>query len=657
MGIPILPPSTLNYITPGVSPYIGREGHRVLTLTASDSVTIDLEELGSGEFDPNGLAEVLTELGLEGLVRDPLFMGQLAGKEAPSVVRQVRIVTSINDLAQVVAAAKEAGRISMYTEAQPMEAGGHEVIGFSVFAGLGQAFYVPLSHQGQGEVKQLPVEVVAQSLGPVLSDPQVLKVGHDLKYEMGALLGAGFSLAGVSIDTMLAAYLLTPGVEEGYSLDRVAAEYLGVRLISPQEVRTQGGEQVGLEAVPVGQAAKYCAEAAWAIWALADRLGEALLEEGLEPLFRDVEVPLVEVLAEMELAGVAVDEDKLTVLAEEFRGRRDEVEKEIHLLAGEKFNIGSQAELSQVLFEKLRLPTGPRTKTGFYSTEREVLENLATEYPVAGEVLKWRQFTWLRAFCASTLAGSINADTGRIHASFNQMVVVSGRLSISEPPLQGTPGRSDEGRKVREAFMAGLGRKLVCADYSQLDLRVAAHLSRDPRLIEAFENDEDIHARTAAEVARIDLKKVTPDMRRMAKEVNFGILFGMGPAGLGRRCGVSTREAKSYRDKWFRRYHGVDTCRRKVWADAAETGEVRTLLGRRRPFPKLDRKGKRDAFATFVQGSATDLVKMAMIKLYRRLKEEGWPARITLQVHDELLVEVDADKADEVAEALSANKE
>jgi DNA polymerase-1 len=566
------------------------------------------------------------------------------------------VVQRIEQLEGLVRKIVAAGGVSVDTETTSTDPVAARLVGISLCVDPQTVAYLPVAHRGEGQV-QLPLAEVKRVLGPVLADPQLKKTGQHFKYDQVVLQSHGFAVDGLAFDSMLASYVLNPS-RLSHGLDALAAEFLGVRTISYKEVTSRGGEQVLFDLVPVRDAARYSGEDAWVALLLREKLVPMVEQAGLASLLYDVEVPLSSVLAGMELCGVKVDVERLHALSREFEARLLTIEREVHQLAGAPFNIGSPKQLGEVLFEKLQLPTRKKTKTG-YSTDVQVLEELASLHPLPARVLEYRSLSKLKSTYADVLPTLVNPKTGRVHTSFNQAATATGRLSSSDPNLQNIPVRQDEGRKIREAFIHEPGRVLLSADYSQIELRVLAHLCGDKTLMAAFRSGEDIHTRTAAEIFHVLPGLVTRQQRGMAKTVNFGILYGMSAFRLSREYGISNKEAKAFIDAYFARYPKVKEFADRTVRQAAETGMVETLLKRRRYVPEVRAQaaqvraaGERIAVNTPVQGSAADIVKLAMLALERRLRDARLPAAMVLQVHDELVLEVAAGREKEVAEVV-----
>ncbi|MDE2484409.1 MAG: DNA polymerase I, partial [candidate division NC10 bacterium] len=476
-----------------------------------------------------------------------------------------------------------------------------------------------------------------ERLRPVLSGEKPVKIGHDLKRTMAALERRGVVLRGLSFDTMVASYLLDPNRSD-HSLTALALEQLGISPTSESEAKERDDRRE--------EAMRRAAEEAHLVWQLKEVLRSRLEQSGLSPLFTTIEMPLIEVLASMEEVGFKVDADQLDELGKELEGQLSRLESRIFALAGERFNINSPKQLADVLFQRLKLQPLKRTKTG-YSTNMEVLQRLAMTHELPAEVLNYRSLAKLKSTYVDVLRRLADRVSGRIHTSFNQTVTATGRLSSSEPNLQNIPVRTEIGRRIRQAFIASKGHRLLSADYSQIELRILAHLSQDQALIAAFTAGADVHRSTAAEIFGVQPEDVTAEMRRRAKVINFGIIYGMSPFGLAAELEISQEEAGLYIDRYFQIYHGVKTFIDRTVCEARELGFVSTLWGRRRAIPELKRSdqavrqlGERLAVNTPIQGSAADLIKVAMIAIFRRLRSERLETKMILQIHDELLFEV-----------------
>ena len=556
-----------------------------------------------------------------------------------------RGVLSASDLDALVAELKAAERFAFDTETTSLDAVRADLVGLSFAVRPGEAWYIPVGHYYLGVPEQLDRTMVLERLRPLFEDPQKPKIGQNAKYDALVLRRAGITVAGITVDTMLASYLANPAASS-HGMDALAAELLGYKTISYKEMTGSGKNQIGFAEVEVEKAIVYAAEDADITLRLAQKLEPQLKEAGQEQLFHDVEMPLMDILTDMEWSGVRIDADFLGALSQEMAGKLAALEKTIFELAGGPFNVASPKQLGEVLFERLKLPRGRKTKTG-WSTDVEVLTGLAAEQPIAARLLEHRSLSKLKGTYCDALPKLVNPDTGRIHTSFNQAVTATGRLSSSDPNLQNIPIRSEEGGRIREAFVPAEGNLLLSADYSQVELRLLAHLADEAVLKEAFAKGEDIHARTASEVFGVFPEMVTAEMRRQAKTINFGVIYGMGAFSLGKDLGIPTREAQAFIDNYFARYPGIRAFMESKRQEAREKLYVTTLLGRRCAVPEIHSKNgavrsyaERNAINYPIQGSAADLIKVAMVNVHRRLEKEGLAAKMVLQVHDELVFDV-----------------
>jgi DNA polymerase-1 len=485
------------------------------------------------------------------------------------------------------------------------------------------------------------------SLKPLLENPRIPKVGQNIKYDWIVLKRSGIDLQGVIFDTMLASHLLNP-IRRAHNLETIAAEYLDHKMISYEEVTGSKKGNKGFDEVSVEDAVPYACEDADITLMAYEVLKPKLKEGGFDSLFKEVEMPLIPVLVHMEMLGICVNRDRLVAVSKEFERQLHEAEDRIYAIAGERFNVQSHQQLGRILFESLKLPIQKKTKkkTG-YSTDVEVLTALSLEHELPALVLQYRSLAKLKSTYADALVDLIHPETNRIHTSYNQTVTVTGRLSSSNPNLQNIPVRTEEGRKIRAAFLPRKGWTMLSADYSQIELRLLAHYSEDPTLVQAFEQDQDIHAHTAAEVFQLLPGLITREMRRQAKIINFGIIYGMSPFRLSKELGISHKMARIYIENYFRRYKGVKRFIEETKEKARRAGKVTTLLGRHRSLPEILSKNRtarefaeRTAVNTPLQGSAADLIKVAMIRIHRTFDEMRLESKMLLQVHDELVFEV-----------------
>ncbi|NOZ24472.1 MAG: DNA polymerase I [Nitrospirae bacterium] len=511
------------------------------------------------------------------------------------------------------------------------------LVGIAFSPEKGKGYYVPVSHRDGPEVS-----AALDAFRAVYENGSISKAGHDLKGQILVLRKSGIDVRGDLYDTMVASYLLNPN-RQGHDLQEVVLEHLSLRIRTLKEVL---GKRSSLADVPVDEAAGFSASNAAVVLELEDVLFRKLKDDGLEKVYSEIEMPLIKVLADMEETGIKVDTSLLQELSKELERELAALQTRIYFLAGEEFNINSPKQLSSVLFDSLGLRPRRKTKTG-YSTEVGVLEELALEHELPGEILNWRTLSKLKSTYVDVLPRLVNPETGRIHTSFNQTVTATGRLSSSDPNLQNIPVRGEWGTRIRKAFVAEEGFVLLSADYSQIELRILAHLSGDEGLIDAFRSGVDIHTRTAAELFGVSGDEVTHEMRRVAKTVNFGVVYGISAFGLSGAIGSTREDARVYIEQYFEKHPGVRRYVKQVVEDAARVGHVRTLFGRKREIPELRSRnaqkralGERLAMNTPIQGTAADIIKKAMVNISSRLKTGGLRSRMLLQVHDELVLEV-----------------
>ncbi len=522
-----------------------------------------------------------------------------------------------------------------------------ELVGVSFAVETGSAAYVPCAHDYPGAPDQLSRELVLAKLKPLLEDKSKAKVGQNLKYDMSVLARYDITLRGVKFDTMLESYVLN-SVASRHNLDDLALKYLGLGTTHFEDVAGKGAKQLTFNEVPLEQAGPYAAEDADVTLRLHEAIWPRLsAEPGLRSVFEDIELPLVTVLSRIERNGVLLDSALLMEQSRELAERMQKLTEEAFELAGEKFNLGSPKQLQQIFFEKLKLPVLRKTPKGQPSTAENVLSELALDYPLPRVIMDYRSLSKLKSTYTDQLPKQVHASTGRVHTSYHQAVAATGRLSSQDPNLQNIPIRTEEGRKVRKAFIAAPGYKLVAADYSQIELRIMAHLSHDEGLVKAFNLGEDIHRATASEVFGVAIDEVRDFQRRSAKAINFGLIYGMSAFGLARQLGIARGDAQEYIDRYFERYPGVRVYMDQTRQLAAEQGFVETIFGRRLYLPEITasnfqrRQGaERTAINAPMQGSAADIIKRAMIKVDQWLQDTGVDARIIMQVHDELVLEV-----------------
>ena len=564
---------------------------------------------------------------------------------ADSDEKDYRAIYSLDEVDDVVDACRDADLFAFDLETTSLDPMDADIVGMSFSWQPDQAVYIPTGHDDPQAPEQLDLDDVLERVTPLLEDRTPKKVAQHYKYEWLVLQSYDIEFAGVAHDTMLMSYLLEPG-NNSHSLDAIALDHLNHSTTTFSDVAGSGASQKRFDEVPVDEATPYACEDAditlMACRVLAEQLED---DDKLVDLERDLEIPLSRILGIMERRGIGVDRDILDEMSRQFDAELDELKADIAEYAGEEVNPNSPKQLRKVLFDKLGLPVKKRTKTG-PSTARSVLEQLEDEHPLPGLILEYRSFAKLKGTYVDALPDLIHEETGRIHSDFNQAVTATGRLSSSNPNLQNIPIRTERGRQIRGAFVADDGHLLLAADYSQIELRLMAHLSGDEALVEAYRDGKDIHSFTASQIFDVDLADVTAEQRRAGKTVNFGVMYGMGSRRLARDLEISTSEAKSYIDEYFARYEGVSEYFDELVDNARQTGYARTMFGRRRHLPNLDSGGRQKAYAeraainTPIQGTAADIIKFAMVEMQRKIEAEDLPYDMLLQVHDELIFEV-----------------
>ncbi len=631
---------------------------RLVTIDDRAPVEFNVEALRVQPPDDKVLTDLFQELEFRQLQQE----FRVASRAEPET--RYSAILSLEALEALVA---KLGRCRLFavdtetTSENPMAA---SLVGVSVAWEPNAAAYIPCGHRYIGVPDQIPREVVLARLKPVLEDASIAKVGQNIKYDWTVFRRHGVDLAGVAFDTMLGSYLLNPS-KRAHNLDQIALDFLDHQNITFADVAGKGKGALTFDQVTLEQAVPYACEDADITLRAYEVLRPQLDALGLMELMAQVEMPLVPVLMEMEMTGVRLDQQKLHELSKSFSHQLQRLEEEIYLLAGEKFNIQSSQQLGRILFEKLQLPTAKKTKkkTG-YSTDVEVLTHLAEQHELPALLLRHRTLAKLKSTYVDALLDQVDPGSGRIHTSFNQTVAATGRLSSSDPNLQNIPIRTEEGREIRKAFIARPDWYLLSADYSQIELRILAHCAEDEILIQSFANNEDIHARTASEVFHTPLDQVPAELRRQAKVINFGIIYGMSAFGLSRELGISNKMAQTYIDSYFERYSGVRAYMARAVEEARRTQRSSTLLGRIRLLPDIAsgnptirQFAERTAINTPIQGTAADLIKVAMIRIAALLKARELKTRMLLSVHDEIVFEVPPDELDLVGRLIPETME
>jgi DNA polymerase-1 len=631
-----------------------RLSYRLVCLDDEAPLPLGLEELRRRPFDPRTLLAFLQENGFKSLAGR---IEQLAGaaEEARSErretgARRFAALASLAELDDLLARAVEAGRLAIDTETTSLNLARARLVGVCLAVEPGEGFYLPIAHVdefGQRRDGQHDLAEVVERLRPVLADPSVLKIGHNIKYDMGVLARYGLEVSPVD-DTMLISYVLH-GASHGHGMDELAKRYLDYDPIPYEAVCGKGASQIGFAEVAIDKATAYAAEDAEVTLCLWQSLRPRLLEERMLTVYETVDRPIVPIVAEMEGRGIKVDAHRLRRLSADFTQRMAEREAEAYKLAGRSFNLGSPKQLGEVLFDELNLGgAGRKTKTGAYATGADILEELALQgHELPRVILDWRQLQKLTRTYTDALVEQIDPDTGRVHTSYSLAATSTGRISSNDPNLQNIPIRTEEGRKIREAFVAEEGHLLVSVDYSQIELRLLADMADIKPLKEAFANNIDVHAVTASQMFGVPVDTVGGDLRRSAKTINYGIVYGIGAFGLAQRLGIPQAKAREYIESYFQQYPGIRDYMDKTKAQAREKGFVCTLWGRRCFVPEINAKipsrrayAERAAINAPVQGTAADIMKRAMARVWRTLRRELPEARLLLQVHDELVLEV-----------------
>ncbi len=627
---------------------------QLVTINRSVDLDMDPSDLAVSAPDVAALKNWYSRLEFKTWLSEILDEGSAevpAGDETPDY----EIILDQKRFDQWIERLSAAEQFAFDTETTSLDYMSADLVGVSFAAEPGRAAYVPFGHSYEGAPKQLAEASVLSALKPLLESETKGKIGQNLKYDMSVLAKYGIRLSGVRYDTMLESYVLDSTATR-HDMDSLALKYLSHKTISYEDVAGKGAKQKRFDEVRIDEAGPYAAEDA----DIALRLHLALwprlsAEESLRSLFEEIEIPLIAVLSIMERNGVKVDAKMLGKQSKELERRIKAIEEEAYAEAGEEFNLGSPKQIQSILFDKLELPVRSKTPKGQPSTAESVLADLAAEFPLPRLILEYRAMSKLKSTYTDALPDRINPKTGRVHTSYHQAVASTGRLSSTEPNLQNIPIRTEAGRRIRKAFVAEPGYRLLAADYSQIELRIMAHLSRDEGLIGAFEAGEDIHRATAAEVFGVKDGKVSDEQRRRAKAVNFGLIYGMSAFGLARQLGISRGEAQEYVDTYFARYPGVKSFMDETRERARDRGYVETVFGRRLYLPEIKSRNaqrrqyaERTAINAPMQGTAADIIKRAMVRIHRWLEKDSPDARMIMQVHDELVFEVAEDNLDQV---------
>jgi DNA polymerase-1 len=612
-------------------------------------------DLRRGEVDLDALMKALKRFEFNSWLQE---LGN-RDDEAPAENTDYRAIGELEDLDALVSELKSCKLFAFDTETTSLDPMQAELVGLSFSAQAGQAAYIPVGHDYAGAPKQLDRNDVLARLKPLLEDPQQKKVGQHLKYDMNVLSCCDIQVAGVAFDTMLESYVFN-STGSRHNMDALALKYLGRQTTHYEDIAGKGAKQISFSQVPMEDATHYAAEDADITLQLHEHLWPRLQKEpALAAVLQDIEIPLIPVLARMEQCGVLIDGEVLAGQSAEMAKQIIQLEKEAHGVAGQPFNLGSPKQLQQILFEKLGLPAIRKTPKGQPSTAEDVLQELAADYELPSLILEYRSLSKLKSTYTDKLPEQINPRTGRVHTSYHQAVAATGRLSSSDPNLQNIPIRTPQGRRIREAFVAPEGCLIMACDYSQIELRIMAHLSGDPGLLKAFRDRVDVHQATASEVFEVPYDEVDSDHRRAAKAINFGLMYGMSAFGLARQLKIGRAEAQAYMDTYFMRYPGVQQFMEDTRVKAREQGYVETLFGRRLYLPDINasnmqrRQGaERAAINAPMQGTAADIIKRAMISVDSWMQQEKPDARLVMQVHDELVFEVRENQLESLKQAV-----
>jgi len=614
---------------------MSRELARIRT---KEDVPFELAASRIGNPDTDALKTLFKEFEFSSLLQELMLREEQLAGQYETILTEAALIGAVEEI-------RNTGSFSVDLILSSPEAMRAGIVGIALGIRPGKAVYIPLGHSYAGTPSQLTQDQVWNLISPLLGNAAILKHGHDLKTIKIVLERNGLSLSGLGCDTLVGAYVLNPS-RRSFELPDLVQDHLNRRIMTVKEIAGSGVKQLPPDIIPVDKMETYACLRADAVLSLVATLSDALAGEKLIGLFRDVETPLIPILAGMEQKGVLIDSELLRAMSRELQQLLEISADKIYRLAGEKFNIQSPKQLQQILFDKLRLAKGKKTKEG-YSTDVDVLSSLARHHELPAEILAYRSISKLKSTYIDALPALIHPQTGRVHTSYNQAVTATGRLSSSNPNLQNIPIRTIEGKRIRQAFIAPAGHRLISADYSQIELRVLAHLSEDRTLIDAFHSGEDIHSRTASTIFGVFPEMVNEEMRRQAKVINFGILYGMSAFGLAKELNLTQKLAQAYIDEYFRKYAGVKRYLDRILEQARQDGYVCTLLNRRRYLPEINAANanirqfaERMAVNTPIQGTAADLIKLAMIRIAGRLRTQNLTATMIMQVHDELVFEV-----------------
>ena len=629
--------------------------HQLVKIKTDVELDLGIEDLKVGESNSKELSKIYKELEFNA------WLQEVPERQAtsPKINKSYKCITTKKDLKKVIKEASKSDTVAIDTETTGLDYIDSELVGISISFNAGEGFYIPIKHNDESII-QLPLEDVINELKPLLENSEKKIIGQNIKFDKNILMKYGLKLASIKNDTMMMSYVLDASATR-HNLDALASYYLGYKTSTYEDVAGKGAKQISFDDVPIDIATNYAAEDADITLRLYEELSPKLKNvESLNKLNEEIEIPLIEVLSDMERNGAILNAKVLNAQSKDLEERIIRLENKAYKLAGEEFNLGSTKQLREIFFDKLNYRVIKKTPGGQPSTDEKVLAELAEEYELPKVLLEHRTLSKLKSTYTDKLPNQISSLSGKVHTSFHQAVTTTGRLSSSDPNLQNIPIRTEDGRRIRQAFEPSNGNKFISADYSQIELRVMAHLSKDPGLLSAFQEGEDVHSKTASEVFNVGIEDVSSDLRRNAKAINFGLIYGISAFGLGKQLGITRNLAAEYMAMYFEKYPGVKQYMESTKESASQNGYVETLFGRRLYLKEINasnalrrQASERAAINAPVQGTAADIMKIAMIRMYQALEKEKSEARIILQVHDELILDTPEKEIDRVIELTS----
>ena len=626
--------------------------HQLVKIKTDVDLDLGIEDLKVGEPNSKELSKIYKELEFNA------WLQEVPERQAtsPKINKSYKCITTKKDLKKVIKEASKSDTVAIDTETTGLDYIDSELVGISISFNAGEGFYIPIKHNDESII-QLPLEDVINELKPLLESSEKKIIGQNIKFDKNILMKYGLKIASIKNDTMMMSYVLDASATR-HNLDALASYYLGYKTSTYEDVAGKGAKQISFDDVPIDIATNYAAEDADITLRLYEELSPKLKNiESLNKLNEEIEIPLIEVLSDMERNGAILNAKVLNAQSKDLEERIIRLENKAYKLAGEEFNLGSTKQLREIFFDKLNYRVIKKTPGGQPSTDEKVLAELAEEYELPKVLLEHRTLSKLKSTYTDKLPNQISSLSGKVHTSFHQAVTTTGRLSSSDPNLQNIPIRTEDGRRIRQAFEPSNGNKFISADYSQIELRVMAHLSKDPGLLSAFQEGEDVHSKTASEVFNVGIEDVSSDLRRNAKAINFGLIYGISAFGLGKQLGITRNLAAEYMAMYFEKYPGVKQYMESTKESASKNGYVETLFGRRLYLKEINannalrrQASERAAINAPVQGTAADIMKIAMIRMYQALEKEKSEARIILQVHDELILDTPEKEIDRVIE-------